>query len=254
MKTIRILMLLFALVLYGACEKEDPVSPNELRLTETNLLTDTTTTDSVKIEKVAYITFTGGPNAKTLDILSLLKSHDAKATFFCTYDSLSAYTEIAKHVIREGHQISNMGMSIVQWDSISESLNYKIFDNLETTQTMIDGLDQKDTTKFFKPLRNELRKDQGDLIKGYGYNIIFSSYQVNEDISSPTFDSDFAITAIAEQPTLNIVGFEINNKHTLEALGNVLNYTSDSIPVRALNTLEDLSRLPGGVWDDEVSN
>lgn len=54
------------------------------------------------------ITFDDGPNSEyTLQVLSLLKRYDAKATFFCIGQNIKTNPELLKRIITEGHVIGN---------------------------------------------------------------------------------------------------------------------------------------------------
>ena len=245
--TIKLLMLMFAIIFYSACEQEEQVEPEVSK----ELLTDIKM-PVPKLERTTYIVFVGGPNQKTLEILPILKAHNATVTFFCTYDSLSTYPDIATRIISEGHQISNMGMDIVDWLSIDESQNYKIPDNLNTTQNLIDVVDPNDTSMFFKPTHNNLRKDQADVIKNYGYVIISTKFSVEDEIVTADLAATTAIHSV-ESSQLQITEFLIGGNHTMFALESVLNYTSDSIYVKPLRNLTDLSKLPTDIWDFEIT-
>lgn len=54
-------------------------------------------------EKICYLTFDDGPSANTLEILKILKSENAKATFFVIARSR---TEYIKNIADEGHALA----------------------------------------------------------------------------------------------------------------------------------------------------
>ena len=59
-------------------------------------------------EKVIYLTFDCGyENGNTDAILTALKNHDVKATFFVTGHFLETEAELAKRMIEEGHTVGN---------------------------------------------------------------------------------------------------------------------------------------------------
>lgn len=54
------------------------------------------------------ITFDDGPNPKfTPQVLALLHTFNAKATFFCIGKHMQAYPEIVKQILEQGHSIGN---------------------------------------------------------------------------------------------------------------------------------------------------
>lgn len=59
-------------------------------------------------EKVLYLTFDDGPIPEiTPWVLSLLKKHDAKASFFCVGENVEKHPEIFERILSEGHQVGN---------------------------------------------------------------------------------------------------------------------------------------------------
>jgi peptidoglycan-N-acetylglucosamine deacetylase len=58
-------------------------------------------------KKIVALTFDDGPTSHTLEILDLLKNHDAKATFFCIGKQIEMYPDIFKRIIQEGHNVGN---------------------------------------------------------------------------------------------------------------------------------------------------
>lgn len=59
-------------------------------------------------EKVLHLTFDDGPIPEiTPWVLSLLKKHDAKGTFFCVGENVEKHPEIFKQILEEGHQVGN---------------------------------------------------------------------------------------------------------------------------------------------------
>lgn len=58
--------------------------------------------------KKIYLTFDDGPHPTiTMQVLDVLKSFNAKATFFCIGNNVVKYPEVYKRIIDEGHAIGN---------------------------------------------------------------------------------------------------------------------------------------------------
>ena len=63
-------------------------------------------------EKHIAITFDDGPNTEfTPQILKILKSYNAKATFFCIGKHIEQHPDIIKEIINDGHTIGNHSYS-----------------------------------------------------------------------------------------------------------------------------------------------
>lgn len=60
--------------------------------------------------KSISLTFDDGPTAFTNEFLDLLKSHNAKATFFCIGIQIEKHPDIIKRILEEGHSIGNHTM------------------------------------------------------------------------------------------------------------------------------------------------
>ena len=53
------------------------------------------------------LTFDDGPRPETHAILDALRNHGLKATFFLIGANVQAYPDIARRIVREGHQVGN---------------------------------------------------------------------------------------------------------------------------------------------------
>lgn len=58
-------------------------------------------------ERVVWLTIDDGPSAETLPILDLLDAHGARATFFVVGDRVRQHPELAREMVRRGHQLAN---------------------------------------------------------------------------------------------------------------------------------------------------
>ena len=59
-------------------------------------------------EKQIFLTFDDGPIPQLTDwVLDILKSFEAKATFFCVGENIKKYPEIFGRIIQDGHAIGN---------------------------------------------------------------------------------------------------------------------------------------------------
>ena len=70
--------------------------------------------------RMLALTFDDGPNgAATEKILDTLKHFNVKATFFLIGTNVNRYPEIARRIVREGHQVGNHTFSHPRFDRIS---------------------------------------------------------------------------------------------------------------------------------------
>lgn len=62
-------------------------------------------------EKIVALTFDDGPSENTLEVLDILKKHNATATFFCIGKNIEKHPEILRRIDQEGHLIANHSYS-----------------------------------------------------------------------------------------------------------------------------------------------
>ena len=58
-------------------------------------------------EKQVWLTIDDGPSHETAAVLDLLDRHEAKATFFLVADRAASHPELAREILRRGHDIGN---------------------------------------------------------------------------------------------------------------------------------------------------
>lgn len=62
-------------------------------------------------QRELFLTFDDGPHPRiTPVVLDILKTYDAKATFFCIGDRVKRFPEIYKRILSEGHSVGNHTM------------------------------------------------------------------------------------------------------------------------------------------------
>jgi len=120
-------------------------------------------------EKIIYLTFDDGPIPElTPAILEILKSHNAKATFFCVGDNIRKHPEIFKRVVEAGHSIGNHTFNHVKGWRLS---NHTYLQNIEECKTQIDGL-YKSNKSLFRPPYGQIKPAQVNSLKQQGFEII----------------------------------------------------------------------------------
>ena len=58
-------------------------------------------------DRVLYLTFDDGPGDETVEILDVLREHDAKAVFFALGQDLAGQTDLGRRIVAEGHALAN---------------------------------------------------------------------------------------------------------------------------------------------------
>ena len=101
-------------------------------------------------EKCIAITFDDGPNNKfTPQILELLKTYNAKATFFCTGKQIEQHAHIVKNIVCDGHTIGNHSYSHSTYFDFYGT--QKVIDEIEKTNNLIENLIGKKMNLFRPP-------------------------------------------------------------------------------------------------------
>lgn len=142
-------------------------------------------------QKVIYLTFDDGPTPDiTKWTLDLLKSYDAKATFFCIGSNIEKYPELLRTILKEGHVIGNHTFShpkgwhtnsddyVDQVMKTQELINYQISnsrvqipnDNQSQASSIVDH--QSKAVNLFRPPYGQITPRQGKRLLSIGYKII----------------------------------------------------------------------------------
>ncbi|MEC3906102.1 polysaccharide deacetylase family protein [Tamlana sp. 2201CG12-4] len=101
-------------------------------------------------EKRVAITFDDGPNNKfTPQILELLKTYNAKATFFCTGKQIEQHPNILKNIANDGHTIGNHSYAHSPYFDFYGK--QKVITEIEKTNNLIESSVGKKSTLFRPP-------------------------------------------------------------------------------------------------------
>lgn len=114
-------------------------------------------------ESAVYLTFDDGPHPEiTLKVLSVLKEHGAKATFFCVGENAEKYPDVIKQILAEGHSIGNHTQHHLNgWKTRTKTY----IDDVELCSRSIES-------KLFRPPYGKLTKKQGKRVLEQGYSVI----------------------------------------------------------------------------------
>lgn len=129
--------------------------------------------------KVVALTIDDGPSDYTNEILQILKSNDATATFFIIGSQVVGREKILQDIVRSGNELGNHAM----YDEPSRSLSdATLVDQIRTVEGVIQDayttIDAKPPPKYFRPgsgfFSERMRKVLGTL----GYRLVRTSLNI----------------------------------------------------------------------------
>jgi peptidoglycan-N-acetylglucosamine deacetylase len=89
-----------------------------------------------------YLTFDDGPSPQSTPmILSFLKEHDLKATFFCVGENVQKYPQLFQQILDDGHAVGNHTMHHLKRSSAS----------FKKYKSDIDAANKLIPSKLFRP-------------------------------------------------------------------------------------------------------
>ncbi len=141
-------------------------------------------------DKAVALTFDDGPSPEwTPRVLDALKRAGVKATFFMIGEYVERYPEVAKRVVREGHEIGNHTYD-------HHVLIYYTMNELEREILAAEGAIKKVTgrkTVYFRPPKALITAAEKNKIKEMGYKIILWTLNSKDWV---TFDDKYIIRYI----------------------------------------------------------
>ena len=208
-------------------EEENTNTEEEVeRIEETK---ETLISDDKEYKKSIYLTFDDGPSADIDNLLDLLDTYDAKATFFMVGMSVENWPHLAKKVSDRGHSI---GMH-------SYSHSEKIYENIDNFKDDLDKCEGvfKNAIGYvpniyrlpFGSLNRYLSNENLELVseeltrRGYNY---FDWNVSTGDGSNKTSSDDIYIYAIRgiDEVEMPVVLMHDTNKNTMKAIEYILQY------------------------------
>ena len=171
-------------------------------------------------ENKIYLTFDDGPTPEITEwVLEQLKTHKAKATFFCIGKNIDNHTDIFHKIINEGHSIGNHTYNHLKgWNTSTEDY----LDNIALCESAILNLQSKIynlKSKLFRPPYGKIKKSQSKILRQLGYKIIMW------DVLSADFDQSITPKKCLENVLQNTVSGSVIVFHdSVKAFQN-LEYT-----------------------------
>ena len=100
-------------------------------------------------EKVVAVTFDDGPNpVHTRQVLAVLDQQEVKATFFMMGRNVERYPDVAREVLRRGHEIGNHSYSHPKLVLMSPR---RVREEIERTDTLLRGIGVSGEIHFRPP-------------------------------------------------------------------------------------------------------
>lgn len=176
------------------------------------------TWDLPNSERKIYLTFDDGPTPKITEwVLSVLKEHAIKATFFTIGENIRKHPEIFKKVLDEGHAIGNHTYHHLQgW----KTPNKTYLDNIKSCTEIIQNITQTTQhAKLFRPPYGKISLSQSYKLRKLGYKIIMW------DVLSADFDTDLSKEKCLENVVQNTTEGSIIVFHDSQKAFQNLEYT-----------------------------
>ncbi len=115
------------------------------------------------IPKEIYLTFDDGPTPEvTQFVLTELKKHNAKATFFCIGKNVKNHFDIYQQIVKDGHAVGNHTFNHLNGFKAKKTT---YLENVQHASGHIDS-------RLFRPPYGKIKPSQGRLLQKKGYRII----------------------------------------------------------------------------------
>jgi peptidoglycan/xylan/chitin deacetylase (PgdA/CDA1 family) len=109
-----------------------------------------------RLDKTIYLTFDDGPIPKiTPWVLEVLKTYQAKATFFCIGDNIEKHPEVFSQLKAEGHSIGNHTQNHLKGWAVADNV---YLDNIQQCSKWINS-------NLFRPPYGRIKRSQIQKLK-----------------------------------------------------------------------------------------
>lgn len=112
----------------------------------------------------------GGPAAPTSRILDILASHQLHTTWFLTGQWAQQNPELARRVLREGHEIGNHSMTHPDLTTLSDE---QVCQELTQADQVISSLTGQSTRPYFRPPYGARNDQVRQLAANLGYRTVY---------------------------------------------------------------------------------
>ena len=114
-------------------------------------------------KKEVYLTFDDGPTPEVTNfVLSELKKHNAKATFFCIGKNVKSHPSIYQEILKDGHSVGNHTFLHLKG---TKTKNTVYLDDTKHASAHIHS-------NLFRPPYGKMKLSQAKMLRKSGYQII----------------------------------------------------------------------------------
>lgn len=136
--------------------------------------------------KVVALTIDDGPSDYTNEILQILKSNDATATFFIIGSQVTGRENILQDIVRNGNELGNHAM----YDEPSRSLSdATLVDQIRTVEGVIHEayktIDAKPPPNYFRPGSGFFSERMRKMLGTLGYRLVRTSRNIPSVCTKP---------------------------------------------------------------------
>lgn len=123
----------------------------------------------VRSSQAVYLTFDDGPTTDvTTEILQLLNTYRAKATFFCVGHNVDQHPQIFKKIINQGH---SWGNHTYHHEDFKTNNLVDYYKSMEKCRISMERYSLQ-TTKLFRPPQGRINKTYTSLLED-AYQVVF---------------------------------------------------------------------------------
>tara|TARA_R110001632_G_scaffold190548_1_gene311190 strand:+ start:4359 stop:4979 length:621 start_codon:yes stop_codon:yes gene_type:complete len=161
------------------------------------------------VPKELYLTFDDGPTPEITEfVLSELKKHNAKATFFCIGKNVKKHQKTCCQIVKEGHSLGNHTFNHLNGFTTK---NEVYLENIQQASAHIDS-------NLFRPPYGKLKSSQARLLQKEGYKIIMW------DVLSGDFDTSISPEKCLKNVVENTTSGSIIVMHDSEKAREKIHY------------------------------
>lgn len=125
-------------------------------------------------QKTIYLTFDDGPTPEiTKWTLDLLKSYNAKATFFCIGNNIAKHPTLFNDILKDGHAVGNHTFSHLKgWCTKNEDYVAQVIKTQQLIHSYSSNHNLLKPAKLFRPPYGKITSKQAKRLSNLGYKII----------------------------------------------------------------------------------